>query len=123
MTRPILVVEDDADSRALLATMLECEGEQVITAANGVDAIRLARSHRPYLILLDLMMPVMDGEGFRRRQLEDPEICQIPVCVTSARHDAPAIARRLEAVGCVEKPIDVAQMMAVVREHRLDRRH
>ncbi len=118
MTPPILVVEDDADCRALLTTMLECEGERVITAANGADGIRLAKSHQPFLILLDLMMPVMDGEGFRRTQLADPDIRQIPVCVTSARHDASAIAKRLEAVACVDKPIDIATMMGIVRRHR-----
>jgi CheY-like chemotaxis protein len=111
---PILVVEDDPDSRLMIATALEFEGHPVVTATNGVEAYNAARSHRPALIVLDLMMPVMNGEEFRRAQLANESIAKIPVVVVSAHHDASVIARRLRAHGCVSKPIDIDALLAVV---------
>jgi len=93
--------------RLLLATVLEMDGAQVLTAANGREGLRLASAHLPSLIVLDLMMPVMDGEGFRRAQLADQEISAIPVVVISAHHDAAAIAGRIGAAGYLTKPLDL----------------
>jgi CheY-like chemotaxis protein len=104
--RPILLVEDDPDSRAMLATVLEMAGRMVVTATNGMEAYNLARQHRPALILLDLMMPVMTGEEFRRAQLANAEIRRIPVIILSAHHEARSIAKRMKAAGCLPKPVD-----------------
>ena len=103
---PIMVVEDDPDSRAMLATVLELTGRPVVTAANGMEAYNLARRHHPSMIILDLMMPVMTGEEFRKAQLASPEIRGIPVVVLSAHHEAPRIARQMRAAGCLMKPVD-----------------
>src|SRR5690349_17497986 len=85
--RPVLIVEDDADLREMMAQLLTLEGFSVETASNGREALRYLESGdggRPNLILLDLMMPVMDGWEFRRRQLADMRSAEIPVVVLSA---------------------------------------
>jgi CheY-like chemotaxis protein len=115
--RPILVVEDDPDSRIMLAMALEHAGLHVVTATNGVEAFNLARTHRPSLILLDLMMPTMTGEEFRRAQLATADIRKIPVVVVSAHHDAARIARRMRASGCLLKPIDFDKLAALVARY------
>jgi CheY-like chemotaxis protein len=109
---PVLLVEDDLDSRTMLAMALEYAGLHVVTATNGVEAFNLARAHRPSLILLDLMMPTMTGEEFRRAQLANVDIRDIPVVVVSAHHDAARIARRMKASGCLFKPVDFDQLGA-----------
>ena len=106
-TRPILLVEDDADSRAMLTIFLQVAGLGVVTASNGREAYDLAREHEPSVILLDLMMPVMTGEEFRTAQLANADISRIPVVVVSAHHQAPHIAKRMQAAGCLTKPVDL----------------
>ena len=81
-------------------------GLGVVTASNGMEAYNLARQHHPCVILLDLMMPVMTGEEFRNAQLANADIRHIPVVVLSAHHQAPHIAQRMKAVGCLMKPVD-----------------
>ena len=105
-TRPILLVEDDLDSRAMLTTFLMAGGLGVVTASNGREAYDLARQHDPSVILLDLMMPIMSGEEFRKAQLANADISRIPVVVLSAHHQAPHIAQRMKAAGCLMKPVD-----------------
>ena len=117
--RPILVVEDDPDSRALLTTLFEVSGWGVVTASNGREAYNLARQHDPSVILLDLMMPVMSGEEFRTAQLADADIRRIPVVVLSAHLEAAHIARRMKAAGCLMKPVDFDVLMDMV-QHILD---
>ena len=113
MPRPILVVEDDPDSRQMLALMLQFEGHEVVTANDGAEAFNLARQHQPALIILDLMMPIMGGEEFRRVQMANDQIKGIPVIVVSAHHDARRIARQMKAAGCLEKPVDLDKLMAL----------
>jgi CheY-like chemotaxis protein len=114
---PILVVEDDADSRVMLATVLTLQNYRVVTAANGAEAIALAREHRPCIILLDLMMPVMDGEQFRAAQLEDPAIRDIPVVLVTAAHDGPNRAQSMGAICCIKKPLSLKEVTAHVTAH------
>src|SRR5687767_4206281 len=105
-TRPILVVEDDPDSCAMLTAFLEFDGLGVVTASNGREAYNLACQHHPSVILLDLMMPVMTGEEFRKAQLANTDIRGIPVVVVSAHHQAARIAQRMKAEACLTKPVD-----------------
>ena len=114
-TGSVLVVEDDPDMRALLTMALEVEGTQVIAAANGAEAYNLARIHKPSLIVLDLMMPVMSGEEFRRVQLADKAIRNIPVLVVSAHYEARKIAKRIKAVGCFGKPVEFDELVEFVK--------
>src|SRR5512147_1632573 len=82
---PVLIVEDDADLREMMAQLLSLEGFQTATVANGREALEyLHRSDSPEVILLDLMMPVMDGWEFRRHQQADPALARVPVIVLSA---------------------------------------
>jgi CheY-like chemotaxis protein len=109
-SRPILIVEDDPDMRDMLALMLQLGGATVVTAANGVEAYNMARTHLPCLIILDLMMPVMSGEEFRRAQLANETIRKIPVVVVSAHYDARQIARRMRAKKCFSKPVELDRL-------------
>jgi DNA-binding response OmpR family regulator len=111
---PILIVDDEAEIRDMLATLLTLEGHAVLTASDGRTALDLARAHRPSLIILDLMMPIMSGEAFRAAQVADASIAEIPVLVISARHDGDAVAHRLHAVGCLTKPVDFEALGAYV---------
>src|SRR5512140_1028000 len=71
----ILLVEDDPDGRACMSALLELEGYTVVTAVDGAEALeRLRNGLQPGLIVLDLMMPGMDGFQFRREQLQDPRL-------------------------------------------------
>ena len=85
----ILVVEDDKDAQEILSMILEGEGHPVICTSNGREALEQLR-HEPQacLILLDLMMPVMDGWEFRKHQKDDPKLAGIPTIVVSALGDS-----------------------------------
>jgi CheY-like chemotaxis protein len=111
----ILVVEDHADLRDMLAVLLESEGFAVRTATNGAEALVLLEESRPALILLDLMMPVMSGDEFRRRQLADPRHRDVPVICMTAAHDGRARAERLRAVEYFQKPLDFDRLISAVR--------
>src|ERR1051325_8209869 len=81
----VLVVEDDRAIRETLAEILVIEGYRVLTAVHGAQAMRhLKAGERPSLIILDLMMPVMDGFEFRAKQLKSEDYKQIPVLIISA---------------------------------------
>jgi CheY-like chemotaxis protein len=113
----ILVVDDDRDIRESLQDVLELEGYAVSTARNGQEALAVARASRPALILLDLFMPVMDGVEFRRRQLQDPDLAQVPVVVVSA---APGVEQRVSELGVaghLEKPLELDQLFDLISLH------
>lgn len=115
----VLVVEDDVATRQLLATCLQLEGFCVETAGNGAEGLEHMRQRRPCLVLLDLMMPVMNGEQFRTAQLNDPSLAAVPVVCISAVYNAQERAARLHAVACIGKPFDVMEVVDVVREQCL----
>lgn len=112
--RPILIVDDDADSRGFLATLLRTHGYPVTTATNGEEALAVARHARPCLILLDLMMPGMDGFAFRAAQLRTPEFANTPVILISALDDEAQVARRIGPMAEVRKPINVDALLEQV---------
>jgi CheY-like chemotaxis protein len=114
--RTILIVEDDQELRDMLALALSLEGANVVTAANGAVALDAALAHRPDLIVLDLMMPVMSGEDFRRAQLANATIAHIPVVVVSAHPQIATIAERIAAAGYRAKPLDIDGFWPYVRE-------
>ena len=111
----ILVVEDNDDVRDMMAVTLELEGHHPITAANGREALdMLLRGLRPCLILLDLMMPIMNGWEFRRAVEADPVLRHIPIVVVSAATGHSAA--RAAASAFLPKPIDVDRLLSVVCE-------
>lgn len=115
--KPLLIVEDDDETRMMLSMYLQTVGYPVCAAADGSEGLSLARAHRPSLILLDLMMPRVSGPQFRQEQLRDPAIAHIPVVVVSAHADAETIARRLGAVACLCKPMAFDRLMTFVERY------
>lgn len=117
----ILVVEDDLDIRDSLLEILDLEGYSVIPASNGREAIeRLSelQNNLPHLILLDLMMPVMDGFEFRREQLAHKTWSTIPVVVMSADAN---VRQKLEATGgpvpaYLKKPVNLDDVLGTVEQ-------
>jgi CheY-like chemotaxis protein len=108
----VLVVEDDAIVRGAMQLVLEWEGYRVACAADGREALDyLEESGPPSLILLDLMMPVVDGWQFRREQQSNPAVADVPVVIVSAldASDAPP------AAGHVRKPFQPEELLEVVR--------
>src|SRR5215218_9707620 len=102
----VLVVDDDPDVRALLEMCLALEGFDVLTASNGRHALLRLNEIHPALILLDLMMPVMDGVEFRRQQREEPRLRDIPLVCLSARHAARKKANEPGFAAVHRKPLD-----------------
>src|ERR1700687_4180315 len=95
----ILVVEDDDAIRGLVSEVLRDDGYDVREATNGVEALDRLRDARPDLIVLDLMMPVMDGWAFVEELRRKPGCGAVPIVVTSASHDLPHAAERLSTFG------------------------
>ncbi|HLL53663.1 MAG TPA: response regulator, partial [Myxococcaceae bacterium] len=115
MAEGILIVEDDPDIRMDLAELLESAGYSVLTASNGQDALaRLQGGVMPCLILLDLMMPVMNGWDFRAQQLKSPSFADIPVLVLSGASDVEHHATSLGVAGFIAKPIPLDRLFAEV---------
>jgi CheY-like chemotaxis protein len=109
----VLVVEDEAPARAGMEQLLRASGYDAVGAANGQAALDLLRSGiRARVIILDLMMPVMDGWAFRREQLRDPQLAHIPVIVLSALHHG-----WVEGIPpTLPKPIDVGRLLAELED-------
>lgn len=112
-TRSILVVDDDTDIRSTLCEYLEDEGYAVGSAANGQDALDYLREHpTTSVVLLDLMMPIMDGYRFRIEQKSDPAIASIPVVVMTA---GGAVDRtELDADQVLAKPLELTKLRAAL---------
>jgi DNA-binding response OmpR family regulator len=113
----VLIVEDDQDIRESLMDFLEDHGYTPVGATHGRDALdKLGASpQRPCLIILDLMMPIMDGKTFRETQLRDPELSRIPVVVISAQGGDPT--GELQVKDHLPKPLNLSALLAVVRTH------
>ena len=101
----VLVVDDDYAVLDAMKDVLEDEGYEVTLAANGLEALKeLHRGARPCLILLDLMMPVMNGWEFRREQLQDSDLASIPTILITAHTRADENTTELKASGFLRKP-------------------
>lgn len=118
MSKKVLIVDDDVDVREAVADMLGEEGYEVITAEDGLQALKTLTTYASDIcvILLDLMMPNMDGREFRRQQLVAPAIAAIPVIVVSAFNPG-AVASELSAKAFLPKPFEAEQLQRVVVEH------
>lgn len=114
MTKRVLVVEDEQPIRDLMADMLREAGYDVESAVNGEGAMSRMYRHLPDVILLDLMMPGMDGWAFIRTLRNQTKWGRVPIVVVSATHDLPAVAARLGVRASLTKPFDVEQLIAAV---------
>jgi len=112
VSHQILLVDDDAGSRDALAKLLRGEGFAVVAVDGGVAAMEsLRRPPLPRLIVLDLMMPDMDGWDFRREQKRDPELARIPVIAVSGAGKFP------DADASFRKPLDFEKFLTAVKRH------
>lgn len=106
----VLIIDDDRDSREAMAEALSLEGYFVATAANGAEALACLRTgYHPHVILLDLMMPGVDGWDFRTEQKRDAALAQIPVVVISG------VGKLVDGEYALRKPIDLAALRTLLR--------
>ena len=110
----VLVVDDDETIRTTVAEALEFEGYAVASATNGAEALELVRQQRPQAIVLDLMMPVMDGWQFLEHCRADARCAGTPVLVISAYRQLPQAAAGLGVKGCITKPFDLDVLLGAV---------
>ena len=114
----VLVVDDDSPSVEALREMLEYEGYQVVWVQNGMEALERLRESAGYcVILLDIMMPVLDGYGFRKEQLKDPRLASIPIIVITAGGRAREQARELGSDVYFRKPLPPADLLRAIRRY------
>ncbi len=119
LLKSILIVDDDADVREMLSQFFSIEGYHVATARNGQEALdHLRQGELADLILLDLMMPVMDGWQFRVEQQRDPQLAPIPVVILSAVYNARERASLLGAVDYMQKPVEFDKLIETAERHR-----
>ena len=116
LSRPtILVIDDDAATRAMLATLLTMHGYTVHLAEDGATGLALLREHPPTLILLDLLMPRMSGAEFREQQRRLPgRLADIPVVIVSGTEGAEQQRERLKARDYIPKPINDGRLLNVI---------
>ena len=112
-SRKILIAEDHFDSREALRALLEAFGFEVVEAMNGDQAVRAARETNPGLILMDVMMPVMDGFEAIRKIRAAPETNGIPIIAVTAMDGARELALHAGADDYVKKPIDIRQLIGL----------
>jgi adenylate cyclase len=112
----VLVVDDDPTMVSLLGKTLEKEGYRVISASNGVEALSLARQHRPQAITLDVLMPRMDGWRALKELKADPMLRDIPVIMVTVLNER-GMAIPLGAADFMTKPVDRQRLTALLREH------
>jgi CheY-like chemotaxis protein len=115
----ILIVEDDDTIRESLVDFLGENGYDAQGAVDGQDALtQLQRPGQlPCLIVLDMMMPVMDGEAFREKQLRDPKLATIPTVVMSAHYAGRSMAEAVDATAFMKKPLDLDEFLQFVHEY------
>ena len=118
MTKRILVVEDDTSIRELLVELLESEGYVVASAVNGLEGLKYLQSQgSPDLILIDLMMPVMDGYSFRSEQLKNDLWSKIPTVVMSAEANAKEKMKNFQITAFLSKPVELDTILKTVAKY------
>ena len=112
-TAKVLIADDNADVRDALSAFVECIGKEAVGAADGEEALALARSQHPSVILLDLMMPKMDGWAVGRALQRDPKLSHIPFIVLSAQVDVER-AETMGAAAALQKPPDLNHLARLI---------
>lgn len=119
---PILIVEDDLDTRQAMQALLEMHGYLVVPAANGAEGLdQLYGGLRPCLILLDLKMPVKNGFEFLAERCRDPVLADIPVVVCSGDINEAGHESVRGAAAHLCKPLNVDRLLELIRAHSLER--
>ncbi len=118
MSKRILVVEDDTSIRELLVELLESEGYSVASAVNGLEGLKYLQNQiSPDLILIDLMMPVMDGYSFRTEQLKNDKWAKIPTVVMSAEANAKEKMKNFQITAFLSKPVELDTILKTVAQY------
>ncbi|MBK8988453.1 MAG: response regulator [Chloroflexi bacterium] len=99
MTFKLLIVDDHPETRSIIERVLTQQGYQVVTASNGVEALKLAEQEKPDLVTLDFMMPVMDGRETCQRLRQRPEMAKVPIMMFTAVDDPQQKTLRLRCRG------------------------
>lgn len=116
MTRPILIVDDYDDILFLIRLTLESEGYKVKSATNGSSALELAREIRPQLMLMDVMMPGLNGLEITEQLRQEPELSALQILLISANHQITLDeAQKIGADGIVHKPFNIDYLLSQVR--------
>jgi CheY-like chemotaxis protein len=117
-SKSIFLVEDSSDIRDLITFFYKMEGYRIDSASDGREALEKLRnlSELPGVILLDLMMPGMDGHQFRIEQEKDPKLTSIPVLVMTADSNAAEKAAKIGAKGYLRKPVAIDALLAVAKK-------
>jgi CheY-like chemotaxis protein len=119
MSKKILVIEDDVSIRELLVELLQGEGYTVASAFNGIEGLETLKSKKidPDLILIDLMMPGMDGFKFRQEQLKNDDWSKIPTIVMSAESNAKDKMKDLNITAFLSKPVELDTILKTVARY------
>jgi CheY-like chemotaxis protein len=112
MSKKILVIDDEADVRKFLTTLLEKHGYETLTAEDGHKALEIAKRERPDLVTLDLLMPNQTGTDFYRNLIKDKDLCDIPIIVVSGLPGRHLAVKKPAAI--FDKPIDPDEFLAAV---------
>jgi two-component system chemotaxis response regulator CheY len=117
----VLIVEDDEDTRVILAQLLEHHGWEPHVASDGIEGLDALHRCRPSLIVLDIALPRMDGVAFRdaQRRLADHRLASVPVVVVSALSDAEHYKHRLSAAEVLTKPFEADALVRAIAHHAL----
>ena len=124
MQKPrVLIVDDEPDIADALALVLDQSGHETATAENGSQALeRLHGGFDASVILLDLMMPIMDGESFMAEQRRDPRLVSIPVILFSGDYRRLAAAQGPNVIARLRKPVALSPLLEAVRRGSANRR-
>lgn len=114
--RTVMVVEDDERIRAFITAGLQKNGYQVVTAANGQEALEFIQRTPPRLVLLDLNMPQMGGWQFLQRRRYDSRLQGVPVIVISGDGTLPRANAPQEGIACLAKPFELTTLVEMVAE-------
>jgi CheY-like chemotaxis protein len=113
----VLIVDDDDDIRETLEVILASRGYESRAASDGAEALDMMRAGPlPDVVLLDMMMPGMNGTQFRAHQLEDPRLANVPLVVMTGDNKADQKAAALGAFRWLKKPVDIADLIAAIKD-------
>lgn len=113
--KKILIIEDDPSIREILTDLLEIEGYSVLSGANGLEGLHSLQRSIPDLILMDILMPVMDGYAFRRELLKDDNLKAIPVIAMSAQSQALEKLMTHQLSNFINKPIKLNHLLQSIK--------
>ena len=116
---PILVIDDDKEIRESLSDVLSDEGYVVVLAENGQEGLDFLNTTKqlPCMVFLDLMMPVLDGQGFRKEQMNNPDFSKIPTILFSANGQLDKRALDIGMTDFLKKPIDLDELLSIAAKY------